>query len=128
MEYWRLLAHNHWITLDFKILKVRLCARCSGYLIGLFSSLFAMNKFETWFFTANPLYLGSLVSVLATPLIIDWLTQSWGWRSSTNQKRLITGILMGFATTIFSAMSLNTLTKEILFAVIMSSVIFLGHK
>ncbi len=34
VELWRLLAHDHWFTLSLLGRELRLCARCSGYLIG----------------------------------------------------------------------------------------------
>jgi uncharacterized membrane protein len=39
LELWRLLAHNHWVTLNLYGIELRLCARCSGYLLGFTAPL-----------------------------------------------------------------------------------------
>lgn len=103
MELWRLLAHNHWFTVNLCGLRVRLCARCSGYLIGFAAPfIFLGNLFGSVELTGVP---GYVFLALAAPLVLDWVTQSWGYRESTNGVRLVTGILMGVDVFLFSKLS-----------------------
>lgn len=127
MEYWRLLAHNHWVTLDLRFVKVRLCARCSGYLTSLVVSLFLIKKFEITL-SSDPIFISIVVLALALPLIIDWVTQSWGWRQSTNKKRLLTGLLMGSSVALFSMITWGTVVKELVFTFLVVAVFLLGHR
>lgn len=48
-----------------------------------------------------PLYI-----LLALPLALDWVTQSWGLRDSSNALRLITGVLLGVDIFFFSRLDL----------------------
>ncbi len=90
MELWRLLAHDHWLTLRLGSRRLRLCARCSGYAAGLASpALLRINPA-----TLGPAATPALI-LLAAPLTLDWLTQKWGLRQSTNPTRLATGALAG---------------------------------
>lgn len=92
MEPWRLLAHQHWITLRIAGRQLRLCARCTGYALGLAAP--ALLR-------ADPAALGPAAApataLLAAPLALDWVTQKWGLRQSTNPLRLATGALAGLA-------------------------------
>jgi len=92
MELWRLLAHDHWFTLRLLGRELRLCARCSGYAIGLVAP--ALLSLDAQALLGSSARLPALL-LLATPLVLDWVTQSWGLRESTNPLRLATGILMG---------------------------------
>jgi uncharacterized membrane protein len=103
MELWRLLAHNHWFTLKVLGREVRLCARCSGYMVGLLASmgLHGLIGFDlTNHFSVGTQVFICLLSVL--PLASDWLTQSWGWRESNNSLRFLTGAILGVGIFLFS--------------------------
>jgi uncharacterized membrane protein len=111
MELWRLLAHNHWFELEIHGYKIRLCARCSGYATGLIFAFLIL-----YFLRIEPLtLLGNfwlLVSLfLALPLIVDWLTQSWGLRNGSNEIRFISGLILGIDLFIFMCLGLNQLLK-----------------
>ena len=70
-----------------------LCARCVGIYAGLLAGLAAF-----WIIpflrerVVRPFALAAVV-----PLAIDGLTQLTGWRESTNELRVATGILAGLA-------------------------------
>ena len=127
MELWRLLAHNHWYTLNIFGRELRLCARCSGYVIGLSS------------FTIYTGFLGlatglwSQVSMIFTiialsmPMILDWVTQSWGLRDSTNFIRIATGTLMGLGIGVFSQLSISFQTKRMIFMLIAMAILLGGR-
>ena len=125
MEYWRLLAHNHWFTLNPYRYKLRLCARCSGYLIGFTTPLLVLG------YLADPLgFLDPRVQLLACfllalPYALDWVTQSWGFRQSSNRVRLTTGILLGVDVFIFSRLSLQV--GRIIFVSAALAVAFTGY-
>lgn len=96
MEYWRLLAHNHWYSIDLFGHRLRLCARCSGYVLGFISALLVSGLLGFNPLTFLDLKLQVIASILLlAPLAADWLTQSWGIRVSNNRIRVTTGILMG---------------------------------
>lgn len=102
MEYWRLLAHSHWLTLRVLGREIRLCARCSGYALGLLSSAALRYSFGLGPFTSLNVGLQFLVCLLLIlPLTFDWLTQSWGLRESNNRLRLLTGAMLGVGTSLF---------------------------
>ncbi|TFH14868.1 DUF2085 domain-containing protein [Candidatus Bathyarchaeota archaeon] len=112
MQAWRLLAHNHWFTIKIFNSKLRLCSRCSGYLAGLilFSPLSIIGnlKMMQW----NQSHSTLFCLLLSTPLILDWLTQSWCIRTSSNSLRFVTGISMGIGLGLFSQQALASLVKE----------------
>jgi uncharacterized membrane protein len=97
MELWRLFAHSHWFTLSLIGKKIRICARCTGYVAG-FTFLYILQQIlKLDFLRITPTWTFYLSLVLLVPLIFDWLTQSWGLRESVNGIRFITGLLFGFA-------------------------------
>lgn len=112
MELWRLLAHRHWITLRILGRELRLCARCSGYALGLlaltaFSGLFGLPAFDS--LDARLQFLLCYLTVV--PLALDWLTQSWGWRESNNGLRLLTGAILGAGLSLFSLVEMPPALK-----------------
>jgi uncharacterized membrane protein len=125
VELWRLLAHNHWFTLSLYGYRLRLCARCSGYLLGFTVPMLFSGSI------AVPLgFLGSGVQqlvcvILALPYALDWVTQSWGFRQSSNPVRLATGILLGVDIFIFSRLGLQA--GRIIFVGAALFVALIGH-
>jgi len=92
MELWRLLAHRNWLTLRALGLELRLCSRCSGYLAGFLFLTASKSVTGLQALQVVPTQHQFIICMLLTmPLILDWLTQSWGLRESDNVKRLITG-------------------------------------
>lgn len=125
MELWRLLAHNHWVTLNLYGFELRLCARCSGYLLGftaplLFSGLVADLSLSL---DIRVKLLACLL--LALPYTVDWVTQSWGMRESSNRMRLVTGILMGMGVLLFSR--LDMVSGRAVFVNAALFVVLIGH-
>jgi uncharacterized membrane protein len=126
-DLWRLLAHQHWITLRFFKREVRLCARCTGYVIGLVIYSFIRNFFDLHLFYSlsiqSQLYLCSLFAI---PLMFDWVTQSWGWRDSNNRLRLSTGAIMGVGVALLLSTEATFNTKAILCFGLASAIVSLG--
>jgi len=130
-DLWRLLAHQHWITLRFFKREVRLCARCTGYVIGFFVYSFIHNFFDLHLFYSlgiqSQLFLCSLFAI---PLMFDWVTQSWERRDSNNRLRLITGAILGLGVALLLSTEATFNTKAILCFGLASSIVSLGlmHK
>lgn len=95
-----LLSHHRPSNLDrtiqIKIGKkeVYLCARCSGTLIGLISSIWLVG-----FFSSLASFI--LMSLSPIPLLTDWVTQTLEWRKSNNKIRIITGFMLGIGLGMF---------------------------
>jgi uncharacterized membrane protein len=127
LEYWKLLAHNHYFTLNIFGHKLRLCARCSGYLLGILTSIFYFN------YLSNPLVFLDLgfqqqtCVILALPYALDWITQSWGFRESSNPVRLVTGILLGVDLILFSSIGSSLQESRITFVGGVLFVAFIGY-
>ncbi|HET7436610.1 MAG TPA: DUF2085 domain-containing protein [Thermoanaerobaculia bacterium] len=70
-----------------------ICARCTAIYAGLLIGLLAF-----WFLPAITEKAARFFAFAAlVPMGIDGLTQLFGWRESTNELRIATGILAGFA-------------------------------
>ena len=126
-ELWRLLAHQHWITLRLFKREVRLCARCTGYVIGFLVYLFIHNFSDLHLFYSleiqSQLYLCSLFAI---PLMFDWITQSWGWRDSNNRLRLITGTVLGLGVALLLSTEATFYTKATLCFGLAGGIVSLG--
>ncbi len=125
MELWRLLAHNHWVTLNLYGIELRLCARCSGYLLGLTAPLLALSHITKLSESLDFRVQLTACFLMALPYVVDWLTQSWGMRQSSNGTRLITGFFMGVDVFLFSR--LNIVSGRALFADIALFIFLVGH-
>ena len=106
MELWRLLAHNHWVTLNLYWIELRLCARCSGYLLGFTAPLLVSGLVADLSRTLDDRVLLLACFLLALPYAVDWVTQSWGMRESNNGMRLATGTLTGMSAFLFSRLDI----------------------
>lgn len=106
MELWRLLAHNHWVTLNLYGIELRLCARCSGYLLGFTAPLLVSGLVTDLSGSLGVRVQMFACFLLALPYAVDWVTQSWGVRESSNGMRLVTGTLMGMGVFLFSRLDL----------------------
>lgn len=127
MDIWRLVAHRNWITLRFFGRELRLCARCSGYLIGFFAFTFLRNLFGVPIFYSIkiPFQLFTCL-LLILPLTFDWLTQSWGWRESNNILRLFTGTSLGISLSLFSAIEVSNVLKTLIYISSAAFIVFSG--
>ena len=104
MDLWRLVAHRHWFTLRIFGREVRLCARCSGYVVGFFILTVFHSFFVLPFIHSLKVHLQLFFCfLLIIPLTYDWITQSWGWRESNNVLRLITGAILGIGVSLLSS-------------------------
>ena len=102
-----LLSHSHWITINFNGKQIRLCARCSGTIMG-FSTIFLILSLIGFKTSLNLIFL---CFILAAPGIIDWLTQSWKLRNGRNDLRIITGFTNGSAIALLSFIPLPFILK-----------------
>jgi len=125
MELWRLLAHNHWLTLNLYGYELRLCARCSGYLVGFTAPLLISGRVAKLSESLDTRVQLIACFLLALPYAVDWVTQSWGMRESSNRLRLVTGILMGMDIFLFSR--LDIISGRAIFVNAALFVILVGH-
>jgi len=85
-------------------LELRLCSRCSGYLAGFLFLTASRGVVGLQALQAVPTQLQFIICMLfAMPLILDWLTQSWGLRESDDVTRFITGAMLGIGVSLYSA-------------------------
>ena len=129
MELWQLLAHRHWFTLRAFGFELRLCSRCSGYLTGfLFSTAYIARRIDFQVVQAISIQYQFIFYVLfAMPLMLDWLTQSWGLRESDNVTRFITGAILGIGVSLYSVSGFLPDLKALLFAVVSFTVSITGY-
>lgn len=87
---------DHTFHLKFGRTYFYFCSRCSGVLVGALISAFFMDFLEKAFgFIIMPELAVILCIVLPIPSVIDWGTQSFGFRSSNTPLRLFTGFFLG---------------------------------
>lgn len=122
MDWRPLLRHDHWLTIRFGNHYVCLCARCSGTVLGFVSTLLlAPFFFLATYRTLAPSVQIVLALLLALPSGIDWITQKWGLRKSSNPTRFFVGVMIGSGACILGSSSLPSLVKSLILA---SSAIF----
>jgi len=127
MELWRLLAHRNWFTLRAFGLELRLCSRCSGYLAGFLFLTASRSVIGLQALQALPTQHQFIVFLLlAMPLVLDWLTQSWGLRRSDNVTRFVTGAIMGMCVFLYSATGFLFGLKVPLFVYVAFAVALIG--
>ena len=100
---------------------VRLCARCTGMVIG-FISLLIVNIFFIPYLSW-PIAL-TLMLLMIIPALVDWLTQKFRKRESNNSLRVITGFLLGASITFMIHMReiflfVNILIFSMLFVILL---------
>jgi uncharacterized membrane protein len=81
------------------------CARCTGVILGY---LIAIPGFVIFGFSKFLSLAGSLI------ILMDWLLQTLKIKSSTNKRRLITGILGGYAIMTFQLYVIKYIIKLII--------------
>lgn len=92
MKWNYLLSHRHYFDIPIFGSKVQLCARCSGAALGFLALLLALPLVSSAVAQISAGLLIVLSISLAIPAILDWITQTWGLRESTNPLRLLTGM------------------------------------
>lgn len=126
LSYWKkLLAHRHWITLRLFDKQLRLCARCTGIVLG-FTSL----KTGSILYSSSiifPSTIGFLLALFFTlPSIIDWMTHNLNLRQSNNSVRILTGFLEGLGIGLLSFTNLSVVTRVLVIIFLGASVIAIG--
>jgi len=122
-----LLAHRHWVTLHAFGKELYLCARCSGVFLGFIGSKILLPILVSLISYSIPLHIGLPVSLnLALPSIVDWITQSLGFRQSNNNLRLTTGLLEGLGVGVLSLTEIPNLLKLLIAVTIALSVVCAG--
>ena len=83
---------NRTLQLRFMGWDQPLCTRCTSQWLsfGGFASVMACYSFDP-----GTLVWVALLCVLPLPALVDWVTQSWGWRESTTPIRVATGSALG---------------------------------
>ncbi len=128
MDWRHLLRHNHWLTIRIGKNKVSLCARCSGTVLGFFSTFLLLPlTFLAGFKSLAPLFQVIFAYLLALPSGIDWLTQTWGVRMSTNSIRFFLGLLIGGGACMLGLSSLPNLTKFLILSYSSVTVVSIGY-
>lgn len=123
VQWGYLVSHSHWITFDLKGKKVKICARCSGTVLGFIVSfgLLTLVKIPT---SLLVVYMGFF---LCLPAIIDWLTHNWKLRESANRLRFSTGLMVGTGVMLFSLIRLPLIIKSSIFLIVLTYVFALGY-
>jgi uncharacterized membrane protein len=128
MDFGRFLRHNHWLTIRVGKNEVGLCARCSGTVLGYFSAFILQPlTFLVGFDALVPLYQVIFAFLLALPSGIDWVTQTWGLRMSTNRIRFSVGLLIGGGACVLGLSSLPNLTKLLILSGSATIIVSLGY-
>lgn len=128
MDWGRLFRHNHWLIVRIGKNEVGLCARCSGTVLGYFST-FLLHPFAflAGFGSLSPLHQVIFAFLLALPSGIDWVTQTWSIRMSTNRIRFSVGLLVGCAACILGLSSLPNFTKLLILSYSSMTFVAVGY-
>ena len=128
MDWHILLAHNHWFTVRLGTHSVRLCARCSGTVVGYFLFILLLQSMDlTAFHTLSAFQQFLLSLLLGIPTAIDWLMQTWGLKESTNSRRAIVGFLVGSGAALLTMSAHPSLWKTLALAGSASAIILAGY-
>ncbi|MCZ6613070.1 MAG: DUF2085 domain-containing protein [Thaumarchaeota archaeon] len=109
-----ILAHNHYLSISLGRNNLRLCARCSGVVLGFTMVILLEGLLAIYSYVTLNAVMVPIVMILAVPASIDWITQCWGNRHSDNRTRLLTGLLLGVGIGLASLLDLPSLTKYML--------------
>ena len=81
-----------------------LCARCTGVLIGHAGGLLACTKLKVPVIAA---FTDCFV------MFADWLVQALGIKESTNNRRLVTGIIGGFGAAVIWSKGISVVSRRL---------------
>jgi uncharacterized membrane protein len=122
----KLFAHQHWITLQVFDKKLRLCARCTGIVLG-----FVLLRLGTVLFASSfalPTITGVILAFsFAMPSIIDWLTSKLQLRHTNNTVRMVTGVFEGGGIGLLSLTNLSLSLRIFIITLIGVSIIAIGN-
>ncbi len=122
----KLFAHQHWITLQVSNKKLRLCARCTGIVLGFGLLRLVIVLFASSF--GLPAITGVILAFFFTlPSIIDWLTSKLQLRHTNNTVRMLTGLFEGGGIGLLSVTNLSTYLRILIIALIGISIIAIGN-
>ena len=122
----KLFAQQNWITLQVFNKKLRLCARCTGIVLGFIFLRLGTVLFSSSF--ALPATTGVILAFsFALPSIIDWLTSKLQLRHSNNTVRMLTGTFEGGGIGLLSLTSLSQSLRILIIAFIGISIIGIGN-
>jgi uncharacterized membrane protein len=121
-----LFAHQHWITLQIFNKELRLCARCTGIVLG-----FIFLKLSTVLLASSftlPATTGVILAFsFALPSIMDWLTSKFRLRHSDNTVRMLTGVFEGGGIGLLSLTNLSLSLRILIIALIGMSIMAIGN-
>lgn len=121
-----LFAHQHWITLQIFNKELRLCARCTGIVLG-----FIFLKLSTVLLASSfalPATTGVILAFsFALPSIIDWLTSKLRLRHSDNTVRMLTGVFEGGGIGLLSLTNLSLSLRILIITLIGMSIMAIGN-
>jgi uncharacterized membrane protein len=122
----KVFAHQHWITLHIFDKKLRLCARCTGIVLGFIFLKLSMVLSASSF--ALPATTGVVLAFSFTlPSIIDWLTSKLQLRHSDNTVRMLTGVFEGGGIGLLSLTNLSLFLRILIITVIGMSIMAIGN-
>lgn len=122
----KLFAHQHWITLQIFNKKLRLCARCTGIVLGFISLRLGTVLLASSF--VLPATTGVILAFsFALPSIVDWLTSKLQLRHSNNTVRMLTGIFEGGGIGLLSLTTLSISLRILIISLIGMSITAIGN-
>ena len=128
MELWRLVAHRHWITIPLPGGEVRVCARCTGYLVGLSTATYTIGRsLLSQFQSLGILIQWIIILTFLAPFVLDWVGKKWGLHESNNSQRLLTGFLMGFSLFLSQYLSVSREFRTVSIVLLAALILLLGH-
>jgi uncharacterized membrane protein len=77
-------------TMDLLGTKMAMCSRCTGIVSGLGLGLVIGRPYR------GPTVLWACVAVASALLVLEMLTQNWGWHPVWHSTRLLTGFLLAY--------------------------------
>ena len=122
-----LLAHKHSITVNIGDRRLRICARCTGVVAGCMTLTVSTLFINFAFFLSLPMILQIILSAaLALPAGVDWITQTWRLRESTNSIRILTGACVGVGASLLSTAAIPLIYKFLLMTTVGASIVDIG--
>lgn len=77
-------------TMELLGAKLPMCSRCTGIVAGLGLGLFVGRPYR------GPTVLWACIAVASVLLVLEMLTQDWGWHPAWHTTRLLTGFFLAY--------------------------------